>query len=334
VKTDRTPPQEGRLGFAEARVSPCLTCSRSPCCSYLPLTSFAASTYMDLDHAVYLANFERIELGLALDGTWSVHYRHPCRYLDPDDRSCTVHGTPDQPHICSQYSAHTCWYRPALSDDGDGRFLRIDRRRLELLLENVRFDEQRQIVSVPEWDDLHEAFAGIPIEHDHDWDRPREAAGNGQVRAEWRTDLRFGEHALKTPCEGCHAWCCELLAFRYPQPTTTSGVDHLRFALGFPGVTAGITGDDWSLLVETRCRHFANRRCSIFGEPERPLRCVNYDAWNCTYKRNLGPNPPAEFARVRYEDFDLLAGTFVFDDNGRATHVPGGEEIATALPQV
>src|SRR5262249_1138438 len=110
-----------------------------------------------------------------------------------------------------------------------------------------------------------------------------------------------------------------------------SGLDHLRFALGFPGVTAGITGEDWSLLVETRCRHFEGGRCGIFGQPERPLRCVNYDAWNCTYKRNLGPNPPADFAPARYADFDRLAGLFVFDGDGRGTHVPGGEEIAAGL---
>jgi hypothetical protein len=325
---------EGRpLTFAEARTSPCSTCSRSPCCSYLPLTSFTATTFVDLDHAVYLANFDRIELGLGVDGTWSVHWRQPCRYLDLGDRSCTVHGTPDQPHICSQYSAHACWYRPALSDEGDGRFLRIDRRRLELLLENVRFDEARRIVAVPEWDELHEAFAALPLQHDLEWDAPRPETGNGRAPMEWRTDLRFGQPGLKTPCDGCHAWCCEILAFRYTRPTTTSGLDHLRFALGFPGVTAGITGDDWSLLVETRCRHFEHGLCGVFGKPERPLRCENYDAWNCTYKRNLGPNPPADFARVRYEDFERVAGLFAFDGDGRAGHLPGGEEIATALPR-
>ena len=252
----------------------------------------------------------------------------------PDDRSCTVHGTPDQPHICSQYNAHTCWYRPALSESGDGRFLRIDAGRLQTIVDAVRFDDQRAIVAVPEWDELAAAFAGQPLAHDRDWDEPRAeepaSPGGGRSGADAPPLRRRG---AAVPCDGCMAWCCETLAFPLPEPTTTSGLDHLRFALGFPGVAVGVQGHEWSLLVSTRCRHLVNHRCGVYGMDERPLRCRNYDAWNCTYKRNLGPQPPADFARATYAEFDVLAAQFAFDANGRALEVPGGEELALRLAE-
>ena len=100
-----------RLSLADARRSPCLTCSTSPCCTHLPLDSFTMTALMDLDNARYLLNFADIDLGLAPSGEWSVYYARPCRFLDPGDATCTIHATERQPNICATYNPYSCWYR-------------------------------------------------------------------------------------------------------------------------------------------------------------------------------------------------------------------------------
>src|SRR4051812_29338273 len=120
----------GRLSLREARESPCMTCATSPCCTHVPLHTFQIRTLRDLDHAIYLLNFERIVLGLAPSGEWSVYYKYPCRFLDrsnPGNYLCTIHATPLQPQICVNYSPFTCWYKRALTPGLSGEFLTVDR---------------------------------------------------------------------------------------------------------------------------------------------------------------------------------------------------------------
>ena len=142
-----------RLSLAEARRSPCLSCSTSPCCTHLPIHSFTMSTLMDLDNARYLLNFDAIDLGLSASGEWSVYYARPCRFLDPRDATCTIHATERQPNICATYNPYSCWYRRVFSQPTED-FVWFDRERLERLAEHVAFDDYRRIVEVPSWDSL------------------------------------------------------------------------------------------------------------------------------------------------------------------------------------
>ncbi len=52
------------LGHADALQSPCMNCEAAPCCTHLPLNSFKVTNLVELDHALYLLNFDRIELGV------------------------------------------------------------------------------------------------------------------------------------------------------------------------------------------------------------------------------------------------------------------------------
>src|SRR3982751_3749656 len=105
MRSDETT-QTGRgpLSYTEAVVPPCATCATSPCCRYLPVQTFALATLTDVDYARYLLNFDNIALGVGADGNWSVYYRQACRFLDPDTSACALHGTPDKPHVCTQYN--------------------------------------------------------------------------------------------------------------------------------------------------------------------------------------------------------------------------------------
>ena len=332
--------EKRRLPFQEALASPCATCQTSPCCTHMPLHSFRITNLIELDHALYVLNFDRIELGLAANGEWSIYYVYPCRYLDPDHFTCTVHEQPAQPRICGHYNPYHCWYKRVFTKSVSDEFLQIDLNRMEYIVSKIVFDEERNIVEVPNWEILVQELAQIP---------PEPFSKNGvvpasdllavPVLAEWQ-ELALhqpnGEpvktegksyDALQDPCTGCQAYCCKTLSFPQGQPGNASNLDYYQFCLGFPGIELGITDDSWSLVVRTTCRHLVDNRCSIFNEPERPLICRYYDAWKCNYIVNFGQTRPPGYVRVNLEQFDALLEGFQFDNNGLVTQIPSTEWI-------
>lgn len=100
--------EERRLNYQDAIKSPCASCMTSPCCTHLPLHTFLLSRLIDLDHAIYVLNFDRIELGLSSSGEWSVYYSYACRFLNNQDYNCTIHDNLEQPKICVHYNPYSC----------------------------------------------------------------------------------------------------------------------------------------------------------------------------------------------------------------------------------
>lgn len=321
--------------WAEAVASPCATCRRSPCCSHLPVHTFRITNMVEFDHARYLLNFDRIKLGLSSGGDWTVYYVYPCRFLDRNDFSCTIHATPEQPQICVQYNPYNCWYRRSLTQSVSEEFIQIDRPRFDYIAARVQFDELRNIVSVPAWEtmlaDLRDLVAtpppvtAAPPESDAPFEAWREAVRTGVEERDPTVPRAYD--AVTSPCTGCAATCCETLIFPGAIPANASSLDYYRFALGFPGVEIGIGDDAWSIVVKTRCRHLVGGLCSVYGTDERPLICKYYDAWKCTYRVNFGlPRPPA-FLRVRLEQWKWLTECFQFDQFGQVLGVPPVADI-------
>ncbi|KAB2898507.1 MAG: hypothetical protein F9K40_11340 [Kofleriaceae bacterium] len=338
-------PEVRELGFAEALESPCATCKTAPCCTYLPLHRFPVDTMLALDHARYLLNFDRIELGMAASGEWSAYYRFPCRHLERATFRCTVHDTAAQPDICKNFNPYACWYKRALRSPVSDGFLRIDRPRIEYIVERTVFDEQRNIVAVPSWDELSEAFRTMPCD-EQSYDEAE--IGKDVVLDRWREQVisaasltrkernepeprTVGYDDLDEPCTDCAAWCCSTLVFPHGFPSTRTNLDYLRFTLGFPGIEVGVHDGGWSIIVKTRCRHLRGNRCGVFGKPERPLLCRYYDAHACAYKVHFGEERPAGYVRVRLEEFSTLAGLFRFDPSGAVVELPAAERVRTAI---
>ncbi len=330
------------LTWDEARRSPCRSCA-APCCTVLPLYDFAVRSLPDLDYALYLLNFDRIELALMEDGQWRAHYRAPCRNLDLETRGCRVHSTPDQPAVCQKYDAQACFYRPIFSESGYGRMVRMDRGRVEAWASGCRFNDLRELVAAPPHDGLLDwlpPMAPVP-----DSATPPELPPD-PVMAAWRA-LARGEATpepaaarswaeLRQPCDGCAAWCCAHLSFPHGTPQNASQVDHLRFALGFPGVEVGVdAAGNWTLEVRTRCRHLVDTvsggRCGVFGQEERPGVCRRYDAMSCAYRGRLSRPRPAGAARVTADAFDSVAAGFAFDAGGAVIRRPDLTEIVARV---
>jgi Fe-S-cluster containining protein len=331
------------LDFAAALESPCATCQTAPCCTYLPLFRFRVDTLMQLDHARYLLNFDRIELGLSASGDWSVYYRYPCRQLDRTTFQCTVHDTEAQPDICKNFNPHSCWYKRSLRAPVTEAFLRIDRPRLEFILERVTLDEERNVVSVPDWESMSAAFREMPADAQR---TPDEQIGHDPVLARWREQIispgllvrrqpaappPVSYHELDEPCVDCGASCCSTLVFPHGYPTTRGNLDYLRFVLGFPGIEVGVHDAGWSIVVKTQCRFLVGNRCGVFGKPERPLLCRYYDAHSCAYKVHFEQPRPQGYVRVRHEDFEAMARLFQFDATGAVVALPPADAVRASL---
>jgi hypothetical protein len=332
----------GGLTFDAAMESPCATCSTAPCCSHLPLPGIPVETLMQVDHARYLLGFDGIELGVAANGQWSVFYTRACRFLDPADNSCTLHGLPEQPRVCQHYNPYSCWYKRALVPDATDEYLRVDERRFAALLPHLRFDDERNLVAVPEWSLLQELFADLPI-----GGGGRELRGipADPVREEWSAvvleakpapaaalaALHVRDAPLADPCSGCAAYCCEHLQFFMDPPTTTASVDYLRFALGFQGVELGVGDDGWSLVVRTTCRHLEGGRCSLYGKDERPLRCRYFDAAHCPYPSMLGTPQPEGFVRFDLSLWEGFEAALQFDGFGNLLALPSAGEVRASV---
>ncbi|MGH9164344.1 MAG: hypothetical protein ACRDZW_02375 [Acidimicrobiales bacterium] len=320
-----------RMSYAEARSSPCLSCDTSPCCRVLPLTTFDVRDLNGLDHAAYLLNFERIELGISKSGRWSAYFRQACRFLDTDNFGCTVHDTPAQPRLCVHYSPYGCWYESIYGPERSDQYLRVDRRRMEVVLDAVVFDEDRSIVAMPGWDELLAAFDELPID-----DRDLvQATPPPPVLGQWQavvlgtrpeaasvaagTARRATDTVVSRPCEGCEATCCSTLVFPLPAPESMGNLDRWRFLLGFPGVEITAGDEGWAMAVKTRCRHLVAGRCGVFGRPERPLICSYYNELKCTYRTRFGTARPEGFVRITLEKLPWLLECIRFDDVGRVT---------------
>ncbi len=328
--------EDRHLSLADARKSPCETCPTTPCCTHLPLQTFNITKLVDLDHAAYLLNFDRIVLGLSPSGQWSAYYRYPCRFLDREKLNCRVHATPAQPQICVHYNPYYCWYKNALTQSVSTEFLPIDRQRLEFISSQLEFDELRNIVALPTWDTMIAAFsamsppAAVPAPEPVTEDEATRAWKELLARPDTESaapERVFRYDSLQDPCTGCSAYCCNALIFQHDVPASTGALDYYRFCLGFPGVELGIADGAWALIVRARCRHLQDNRCAIYGQPERPLVCKYYDALRCTYRVEFGVPRPGGFIRLRLEQFDWLADSFRFDQHGAALEIPPADAI-------
>ncbi|MFT5681457.1 MAG: Fe-S-cluster containining protein [Myxococcota bacterium] len=331
-----------RMGFAEARDTPCTGCSAS-CCTFLPLHDFQITRYEELDYAFYLLNFDRIELALLSGNSWRVHYRAPCSNLDLATRRCTVHGTDKQPHVCKRYNPYNCFYKRMFESPETIEYVRMDRERMKQYASMLVFNGHRDIISYPDVSFLKAAF-DKPLAFSEATDPKVPASKALQA---WESSVRTGMPLMPlpvkafsdfhNPCSDCSAWCCTRVSFPHSTPANVGNLDHIRFCLGFPGVEIGVNEHGaWTIVIRTRCQHrvvdeAGRGRCGIFGQPERPAACEMYDASLCGYRSQFGHPRPARYLRLTREGFEIAAKMFSLDDNGYALNQPGYVEIRDAI---
>jgi hypothetical protein len=331
----------GPLTYRQARESPCLTCSSSPCCTYLILRQMTVESMLDLDYAFYLMNFEGIVLGFDPKGRVRVYLYQPCGHLDVPTGLCTVHATPAQPEICSHYDAHMCKYRHIMTAEMHPAETLLDRRRLDWYADHVTFDEERRLIERPDWREMLRAFAAMPLER-----TPAPPPPPDPVVEEWRAIVLspppsarperlvgYSDSAVQDPCRDCQAWCCTTLVFSWDIPDSASQLDFFRYTLGFPSVRLGVAEDGWALVVRTTCRHLDGGRCSVFGTDERPLRCGSYNEFKCNYRVHFGTPQPDDLVMIDLDQFPALAESMVFDEGGNVRAVAPTDELRARVEE-
>ena len=319
----------GRLTWSEARDNPCSTCEGSYCCTFLRVEDFELSSLLQVDYAQFLLNFEGVVLGLDERMRATVYLNQPCSNLDQDSRLCTVHGTREQPAVCRSYSAYDCTYRSRMEHGNHSQFTLVDRRRMDWLARHLYFDDHRRTVGGPEWPSILAAFEEMPLER-----HPLPPPPPDPVMEEWREVTLgrkparpperhgYGDPAVSSPCSGCGAWCCTVLVFSIGVPKDAGRLEEVRYMLGFPSIEIGVADDDWAVFAHTTCRHHEGGLCSVYGKPERPLRCDYFDPLRCAYKPIFSRGDPAHTVRVTRDLFPILVESVVFDQMGHVLAVP------------
>lgn len=155
--------------------------------------------------------------------------------------------------------------------------------------------------------------------------------------AEGRTKS-FEELAHGNPCDGCPAPCCRTQLSPYKTPATFADIDHVRFTLLFPNTELVVaeTGE-WSVMRWANCIFLDEKdcTCTVHGTPAKPKICVQYDAHNCWYKRNLVTDDPPEIYRLTGRRFEAWVREITFHEDGRIASVPSFErarEVVAAIP--
>ena len=259
---------------AQALQSPCLGCAdQHRAAATSRCTRSLCGPWWTLDYAGYLLNFTGLELGLDGSGKWSVYFRQSCRHLLPTDGSCTLHGSAAQPIVCQQYNPYQCWYKRVMTVAGSDEFVRVDRRRLGWILERTRYDERRRIASSPSWTNVVPAFEELPLgvtplphptpaaptdpgvatdpaAHAVTSTVAAAPAGRpGDATGDRGGPRQYADLTAGSPCDGCAAFGCSRVASPLTTPHSVASLDFLRFSLGFPGVTIGVTDRGWRLIV-------------------------------------------------------------------------------------
>jgi Fe-S-cluster containining protein len=143
--------------------NPCEFCP-APCCRMQLMPQKVPRTYLDLDYLRYLLLFPNTEIVISSDGSFSLLKWQICHLLETQTCKCSVHGTPQKPHICVFYSPYNCWYKRNFVEGQTPETYRLNLARFNCWVNEITLSEEGQIISVPSFEKSQEIVSQIPIE--------------------------------------------------------------------------------------------------------------------------------------------------------------------------
>ncbi len=151
LSSETVVPTRSKNFFEVSEDNPCHGCA-APCCRMLLIPHPTPTSYMDLDYIRYMVAFEKVQMLLNRDGHWQIQIEQVCQLLDRETNLCTVHNTPKKPKTCVFFNPYRCWYKRNFTVDNPPDIIRIDIQAIETILAHVRFDEQGNILEIPQWE--------------------------------------------------------------------------------------------------------------------------------------------------------------------------------------
>jgi len=311
--------------------SPCDGCFAS-CCWIAGLQKMEPENFFQLDFAYYLAGFRHIEIGINRKGIWNVNLRRPCSHLD-EAYECRLHENGRKPQVCKEYDEGNCLYREAFLGNGANYYLRLDRRRMEILLGKTALSESGSVIETPAREALEVEFEKIK-EYDFDEGMTPFRKGSFGDFGGGRGGNFF--EMSENPCLNCPAPCCQLLAFNYGFPDGFSNADFMRYLAGFEGIEFAISDRGYMIIVWTACAHFESesRNCSLHQTARKPNVCRYYNAHDCWYKRNFLTQDTADILILKREETGEILNHFEYDKNGKILYQPRMAQVAAILSEL
>jgi hypothetical protein len=294
-------------------LSPCRTCSGSPCCFHLPLTSIRLETRTDFLNLALLSCYHHIRLGLKNSGEWHIYYHKDCRFLDPISSQCRIHGAETQSLICKTYNAHACWYRQAFDSDQNERLILFDLHRLLQREKKIEFLKTGYIHNTTEWDELVHFFSSLPMD-------------TGETINKMKLDFKGNILAFKKNNP-------ERFLFFPPfeKPKRDAHFELYTFRLGFPGVSLALSDNYWTHMVHTRInkRLFKQLALTYFPTLKAEHGCFSFYQLHKTkwFYSDIGER----WVIVHHEHLDQVKEITEFDSSGYITRLPGTGEILSII---
>lgn len=152
------------LSFSDyGQRNPCYSCP-APCCRLQLIPYGAPTTFMHLDFIRYMLLFPNTEVIVSRNGNWNIVKWEDCREFDITTQKCKLHNSPIKPRTCAMYNPYNCWYKKIFVLQGSEEVYRINIERFNIWINEIRFDEDGQIVEAPDFERSLEVLKNIPIE--------------------------------------------------------------------------------------------------------------------------------------------------------------------------
>ncbi len=137
--------------------------------------------------------------------------------------------------------------------------------------------------------------------------------------------LSFAE-AQESPCANCATSpCCSYVHLDTLQLDTLVDLDYILYLLNFDRIELGLHANgSWKVYYHYPCQ-FLDRRdfsCRVHNTSRQPSVCVNYNPYNCWYKRNLTQGDTQEFLRIDRRRMEFIRDRLTFDESRRIVDVP------------
>lgn len=145
-----------------SRDNPCSNCP-SPCCQIQLHPYQAPANFKDLDIVRYRLLFPGTELIFSRTDEWYLLHWKKCTLFREDTYSCSAQGSDEKPQICSYFNQYDCWFKQNFVAEIDKAIVRLDQRRFERWLKDVKVDETGRVVSLPLFGETCKIVSGMPI---------------------------------------------------------------------------------------------------------------------------------------------------------------------------
>lgn len=298
------------------QLSPCSSCTETPCCKNLPLSGLWLERQSDFIALLTSSCHEGFFPALKKSGEWVLYLSRNCGYLDRENGKCLIHKSQSQSLICKSYDAHRCWYIDAFSRD---RYSTLIPFTTEML---IWFEKKYSLIEngfsfAPGWQELCEsAFdycKGSPFP---------------ELRDNTSGGAFFSSHTLSFRKSREEKY---LFLPPYKRAEHASHFELIAFRLGFPGVNLAVSDNVWAFVINTS---LCKPKMDLVRKEYYPAighRDCRYSFESLVKESWPFSETGEQWVIINRQNLELLKSITAFDASGRVKKLPSTSEILYVL---